>query len=335
MSTRHSFLPLLACWTCLHGCRERHEPTVARQVVGSGSTAASQDSIRAWSPDSGPLGPERLATDSVAEGPAAKEFGAADRYVDSVFQNELGGSPRTGWFLGPNFIAAEKHARVYIYSAGSAIMEGVYQRTINPREHELLAHEHQLACDTKGALAEYRVQSTPDPRIERAFYTAEPPARVHAGLTLRALTQDELLAARARLAVPQTAVLYRDTVLTVPSVKAFYSVDAAYDSSTHGLLKSGLLLHDSTGRVVAYQLNDSEAFECDGCGAPTYEEGLNRLYSVLNAFQLREFAYPLLLLDTGTIEGRALSFVTFTPRGIHSEYRTYEYVVTCILGDSS
>jgi hypothetical protein len=241
-----------------------------------------------------------------------------------------------GWFLATNFIAAEKHPRLYIYSTDSLIREGVYQRTVSPSEHNLLAHEHHLACDSKGALAEYHLNSTPDPRIERAFYTSKPPgAVVHAGLGLRSPTTNELRGVRARLAIPQASVLYRDTVLVASSVKGFYSVDAAYDSSTHGLLKSALMLHDDTGHVVAYHLKDSEAFECDGCGAPTYEEGLNRLYRVLNAFHLPGFAYPILLLDTGTVEGRALSFVTFTPRGVYSEYRIYEYVVTCILGDSS
>lgn len=332
MSTRYPLALLLAGWTCLDGCREHRERTVSRQLA----QAAQQESIRAWSPDSGPTGRERLATDSVAEGSAVEQLDPEGRYIDSVFRSEVGESPQMGWFLSTQFIAAAKHARVYIYSTDSLIGEGVYQRTISSSEHERLTHEHQLACDSKGALAEYRLNSTPDPRLERAFYTSKRPAGiVHAGLSLRSPTTNDLRAVTARLAVPQASVLYRDTVLAVSSVKTFYSVFAAYDSSTHGLLKSALILHDSSGRIVAYRVKDSQAFECDGCGAPRYEEGLNRLYGVINAFYLPGFAYPVLLLDTGTVEGRALSFVTFTSRGVYSEYRIYEYVATCILGDSS
>jgi len=336
MPTRHPRALLLVSSICLYGCREHRERTASQRLAQSLPATAQQESIRAWSPDSGPIGPERLATDSAAEGSDVEQLDTQGRYIDSVFQSVFGESPQMGWFLAPHFIAAEKHARLYIYSTDSLITEGVYQRTLSPREHELLAHDHHLACDTKGALAEYRLGSTPDPRIERAFYTSKPPAGViHAGLRLRSPTTNELRGVKSRLVVPQASVLYRDTVLAVTSVKAFYSVDAAYDSATHGLLRSALILHDSTGRVVAHRLEDSKAFECDGCGAPTYEEGLKRLYTVMNVFHVPGFAYPLLLLDTGTVEGRALSFVTFTPRGVYSEYRIYEYVVTCILGDSS
>src|SRR2546426_536719 len=188
MPTRHLRALLLVSSICLYGCREHGERTASQRLAQSLPATAQQESIRAWSPDSRPIGPERLAPDSGAEG--------SD--------------------------------------------------------------------------------------VERAFYTSKPPAGVvHAGLRLRSSTTNELRGVKARLAVPQASVLYRDTVLAVTSVTAFYSVDAAYDSATHGLLRSALILHDSTGRVVAYRLEDSKAFECDGCGAPTYEEGLNRLYSVM------------------------------------------------------
>jgi len=279
MSARHPLALLVVCWTCLHGCREHRQQTVSQRVAESLAATAQQESIRAWSPDSGAIGPERFATDSAGEGPDVEQIDSRGRYIDSIFRSEFGESPHVGWFLATNFIAAEKHPRLYIYSTDSLIREGVYQRTVSPSEHNLLAHEHHLACDSKGALAEYHLNSTPDPRIERAFYTSKPPgAVVHAGLGLRSPTTNELRGVRARFAIPQASVLYRDTVLVVSSVKGFYSVDAAYDSSTHGLLKSALMLHDDTGHVVAYHLEDSEAFECDGCGAPTYEEGLNRLY---------------------------------------------------------
>jgi len=64
----------------------------------------------------------------------------------------------------------------------------------------------------------------------------------------------------------------------------------------------------------------------------TYEAGIDRLYDVENVFVIPGFPYPVLLLDTSTVEGRALSLVTFTPDGYYATYRIYEYVVNCILG---
>ena len=60
--------------------------------------------------------------------------------------------------------------------------------------------------------------------------------------------------------------------------------------------------------------------------------GLGRIYDVENVFVIPGFPYPVLLLNTSTVEGRALSFVTFTPDGYYAEDRIYEYVVNCILG---
>ena len=52
-------------------------------------------------------------------------------------------------------------------------------------------------------------------------------------------------------------------------------------------------------------------------------------YVPLNIFELAGFAYPVLLLDTGTFKGRALSLLTFTPDGKVTQLCIYEYVVHC------
>jgi hypothetical protein len=37
----------------------------------------------------------------------------------------------------------------------------------------------------------------------------------------------------------------------------------------------------------------------------------------------------VLMLNTSTVETRAVSFITFTDKGEYSEYREYEYIVNC------
>ena len=128
-------------------------------------------------------------------------------------------------------------------------------------------------------------------------------------------------------------MLYNNVALAIAPKRSFYSFAAAYDSATQALITSALILHDSTGAILAHATKDTAAFACDGCARPSYRDGLDALYYVVTEVELPGFPYPVLLLDTSTVEGRALSLVTFTPLGAYSEYRVYEYVVNCILGD--
>ena len=52
---------------------------------------------------------------------------------------------------------------------------------------------------------------------------------------------------------------------------------------------------------------------------------------MLLAFESPIFPNPVLVVDTSTVEGRALSMITFDTNGLKSEWRDYEYVVNCIL----
>ncbi len=65
----------------------------------------------------------------------------------------------------------------------------------------------------------------------------------------------------------------------------------------------------------------------EGVGVRT--QSASGLYRPLNMFELPGFAYPVLLLDTSTFEGRALSLMTFTPDGAVTQFRVYEYVINC------
>lgn len=322
---------LLACVLLLHGCKERQQSVVSKQAADESPRVTPQAPIAVHSPHLGPAGPDTSLIDSEPQDPHADLRGGD--YILSVFQKELGEAPRIGWFLSKRFLAAEKHPRLYIYSTDAVIDTAVFERTLSATQHDSLARQEHLACDSKGPLAEYQLDSTPRRQIGRAFYTSRLPAgTVRATLAFRAPAASELAAARALLAPARSSVVYRDTILGGSPGNTSYSVTALYDSATHGLLKSALILLDSASRVVGSQVKVSSDFACDGCGEPIYEEGLGRLYDVMNMFELPGFAYPVLLFDTGTVEGRALSLVTFTPEGGYNEYRIYEYVVTCILG---
>ena len=325
---RYQVTILVASVGLLHACRDRHPKPSSQEATGQGPALAAS------TPESGLRSVDTSGFDSVSHvaGLASDTRGV---YVGSVFDSTIGELPKIGWFLSKRFLTSERHSHVYVFSTDSTLAVGQFGRVITASEHDSIARRYQLACDTKGPLAEYELSSAPPIGIERAFYISRlPPGPVRVGLHSRGLLPKELAAARALLAVPQSAVRYRDTALAVSAGKPSYSFNAVYDSSTGALLKTALALHDTTGGVIAYQLRERRDFECDGCGEPTFDEGLGRLYGVLNAFEWPGFQYAVLLLDTSTVEGRALSFVTFTPEGTYSEYRIYEYVVTCILDDN-
>jgi hypothetical protein len=315
-------LTLIAVVASCRASRDSGTPATSAQVPHSATPLLIQPAETS-SADTATL--VTTAQDSHAE------LRGAGSVIDSIFKHELGESPRMGWLLPGRFLAAERHLQVYVWSTAS-IVTTTYERTLNSRDHKRIAEETHLACDTKGPLAQYTMTQSELGSRERAFYTSAPPPHgTQVGLTARPLLPSELSGVHAVLADPESRDRFRDTALVVRQGQAFYSIDAAYD--TAGVfLKSALVLHDSLGANIASHIDDASAFSCDGCGDPVYDEGLGRLYDVRGAFVVPGFPYPILLLDTGTVEGRALSMVTFASDGAYAEYRIYEYVVECILG---
>ena len=276
---------------------------------------------------------DTVGIDSVPQRVYAADSRESGRLIDSVFRHILGEAPRMGWSTPDRFLAAERHRKIHIWSAAADhIAVATYSGALSSAEHAELAKTTHLACDTKGPLGQYTLTPAESLVRDRAFYTSvEPPSNTRVGLVGRRLTDSERAALHTSLAVTDS-VRYIDTAFAAPS-GAFFSVDAAYDRDGN-LIKSALVLHDSSGAVIGSQIRGADAFECDGCGEPTIGEGFRRLYDVYNAFIVPGFPYPLLLLDTSTVEGRALSLLTFITKGTDAdEYRIYEYVVECILGD--
>ena len=110
-------------------------------------------------------------------------------------------------------------------------------------------------------------------------------------------------------------------------------------ASTYGkdgnLKRQGKFLQDASGLILGQFIEDmNEDTLCDGCGMPTYAEDVKSLYTpAMNLVSIKGLNFPLILEDSGTVEGRAIDLFTFAAKGQPSEYRQYEYVVTCILGN--
>ncbi|MGA1791610.1 MAG: hypothetical protein ACMUIM_08995 [bacterium] len=120
--------------------------------------------------------------------------------------------------------------------------------------------------------------------------------------------------------------------------KYIYSLHGLYDPESKEVYRDGIILHDPNGDILAerfWEINWDTV--CDGCDLPLYsnshpdypELDMIGLFSIINSFTIPDFKYPVLMLDTSTVEGRAISLITFTDKAEYSEYRVYEYIVNC------
>jgi len=325
---------LLASLPIVCGCH-------ARQSASDGEAAREAPevpgdlacAIKGCDSTSPPAARDWLYIDSLPPLPGAEQD-LGSTYIDSVFRTLVGRPPSMGWFVGQQLLAGERHPRVFVYSADSAVLEGRFARLVPQAEHDSISHANAMACEFRGPLAAYDLGAAPRRSQERAFFLPRPlPGPTSVGLRLRPLRPVERGAARAIMPLGGRPALYLDTAIEISGGSAPYSLTAAYNPSDRALFLSVIALHDSTGRVIASHFHEPEEFECDGCAPPEPSDGLFRLYPLLGGFASAGFAYPLLLLDTSTLESRGISLVTFGPHGDYSEHNVSEYVVTCIVGE--
>jgi hypothetical protein len=258
--------------------------------------------------------------------------GTNHEYIAQVFVAEIGESPRMGWLVPPErVLAKERHHELFLYASSETPFRAQFSQLVSPAEHRLITRTYHVACESDSALAAYEL-STPISAAGRVLYTsgsfAEKPL---AGIVPIAVPPEQLVQVSQLLEWPPDSSLQLHQAYGVALGYPFYSTHALYDSSTESLVQSALMLHDSKGNVIAWSVAEAREYECDGCAIPSRTDGLRVLYYVMNIYSLPGFLYPVLLLDSSTMEGRALSLVTFTPEGEQAEYRIYEYVVNCIL----
>jgi hypothetical protein len=142
----------------------------------------------------------------------------------------------------------------------------------------------------------------------------------------------ELAKIKRLLGWPERGVLRRDAAIGVRPDSFYYSLHRLYDSKTGLLRHEALVLHRKGGGIVAhvFEREVDRRGQCDGCAIPSYFPADTGVYRPLQAFELPGFAYPVLLLDSSTYEGEALSLLTFTPGGKVTRFVVYERVMHCV-----
>jgi hypothetical protein len=253
-------------------------------------------------------------------------------YVARVLESQLGQTPRMGWFVPPDrFYGPGRHQTAFVLSAAPIIERFPFVTQVDGATRAAISKQHGVACDAADTLSEYSGRAVAE--ASRALYVGRAfGGRVTVGAWRVTLSDSALAKARAFLMAGRApAAFFRDTAVGVAPQLPVFSFHTAYDSSGT-LVRAGMFLHDRDGRILGREVETvSEETVCADCAVPSFQDaiGIAHRYRVLNAFELPGFRYPVLLLDTSTLEGRALSLVSFSPVGVASEFRIYEYVVNC------
>jgi hypothetical protein len=306
---------------------EARHASAAAVVAPSASEQAGQ---------AAPVGSTDASSSLAQPGPQPRGPVDEDGYVGTVLKRELGETPRMGWFLpGAGFVTPERQDAVSLLTDRGSPSRVAYKGIVTPSQRSVMK-EQFLACETfaKDPLFLFGDASSHGDFARALFVTRPLPATVRGGLQTTALTADDLSLIDRTLGWERLTGPRWDGAGSLAGSPFFYSIHRRYDGASKELRREALVLHDAARRVIAFDKTDDVEQElCDGCGLPQASDNVGFLFRPLNLFQLPGFRYPVMLLDTSTIEGRALSLMTFTPDGVLSSFRQYEYAFTCGLYD--
>jgi hypothetical protein len=256
-------------------------------------------------------------------------------YIDTQFQATIGEVPRLAWFLPDgNVVAQDTSPSIVVYSRSSTAHIAHLRNTLTQTEIAELRKTPHVACDLapEGDPAVASVYSTlarPDGLNPQILSTGKLLPGLQAGfekMPLRGRAESDVWKEMQPADASQPRLA---TEIRRRGVDFFYSVAALYGGPNKEVTRIGLFLHADSGKIMATHIGDIRGAWCDGCAMPTIADGIDRVYNVENMFTAPSFAYPMLMLDTTTVEGRSIELVTFTPAREYSRHLFYEYVVGC------
>jgi len=258
------------------------------------------------------------------------------KYIDEQFRAALNESPKMAWVLPDGTVAAQDHAsKIVIYSWASTVEEVHRRSSLSPERTIEFRKKHHVACDVSPDekppnFSLYNSTIRVAGRNPQVFYTLKPLPGVKAGF--RRFPLDDQAKQEVWKRMKPTAPEQPRSAFVVrrEGVPNYYSFADLYDGPEQLLSRMGMFLHSSDGRVIAAQIDDiNENNWCDGCAMPRFVDGLEQVFRVKNMFTAPQFAYPVLMMDRSTVEGRSISLSTISPDGEYSDYLLYEYVIGC------
>lgn len=258
-----------------------------------------------------------------------------EEYVYKQLHVALGEFPKLAWVLPDGTVATESVAsQIAIYSTSPIVEIAKRRQTLSPDETVKFAERNRIACDAYlqektsiFSLYSSSVKARDDnPQV---LFTNNTPAGAGAGFSTSPLIDDLGAEVWRRMQLKSPKQLHTARIIRQDGTHYFYSFAALYQDSNQEVSRFGVFLHSEGGQIIASEMEDVNGEWCDGCAVPTFKDGLDPLFLVVNLYSLPQFKYPVLLLDTSTVEGRSLSLATFSPSGKYSSHVFYEYTVHC------
>lgn len=273
-----------------------------------------------------------------------------DEYIIKTFKAFTPESPKMAWLVPPDIIITdEKFPIIYLYTDAREIQKAQLVKPFDKAEIAKIRKKYGVACEEyPGERAQttyylYKMSRKPDKPLggypDRVFYTSKATEPAKAGFKYGVLEEKKLRDVFQTIKTGGKKFLHRHfTVLPAGSAHV-YSFHGFYDDKSKLIFKEAVVLHDANGRVLAKISWDiSEDTLCDGCPHPAFlnenpeapAADMTESFRIINAFSLPRFSYPVLMLETSSVETRAISFMTFDAKGKYSEYRASEYFVNCL-----
>ena len=270
----------------------------------------------------------------------AKE--TSDTYLREFFEKSNIPLPQLGWIVPSGELITELSApSLIVLSDRPAIVTARMVSALPASEIKDFVKRHQVDCDqttddSRIPLYRYQTGLPPQKNVKQVMVightSADTKAQSSRLSTYIPTTSEQAPAWKALLAGPIGHHVSRS--IAVPNSPLFYTLAATYNRKGI-ILRSGIFLQDHSGNILGQEIQNIQGQnQCDGCGVPTETDGIDAVYDVENLLTLPGLAYPALLINSSTAEGRAIELFTFSQAGEPSRFRLYEYMVTCILGSS-
>jgi hypothetical protein len=255
-------------------------------------------------------------------------------YINKQFRSAINESPQLAWALPDGTIAAQSQSpNIFIYSAAPVVEKVARRVTLSPEKTLELTRRNHIACDAPlyekpPSFSLYNSALKGFNGNPQMLHTNRPLPGVIAGQR-RSQLEDAMAKEVWKKMQPKSPQQPRNAmVIRRDGVEYFYTLAALYGGAQSEVSRTGMFLQTNDGRVIASNIEDVTGW-CDGCAVPTFADGIEQVYAVENMFTAPQFSYPLLMLDTSTVEGRSITLATFSPDKKYSDFLLYEYTVGC------
>lgn len=257
--------------------------------------------------------------------------------VDAVLRNNSIYLGELGWRFDNSFVSESKHSFLYVITRSFEVQKAVFEKTLNKEESLALKTKRQIMCEYPSNITTYHTYRVNQKAYltQRAFYmlgenNTKSPGDIKVGYDEKVLKENELSKVFDRLGIAG-AYLYQYKLLEPKNSSYNFFLFAVYENNeAKQLIYQGAALLDERRFVInTFSNNLSEEGLCDGCPMLDYYQSFTYVFDVINTLVFEKNDYPMLYLDTSTVEGRAISLVYFDNEGAH-EHRDYEYFVPCL-----